>query len=69
MAISITATSPGERLVVALAILGLVGEMLSDNGCTDAPAVEASECVELCYPRDVKRWESYACECEVGDGE
>lgn len=68
MSISINADSPGERIVVALAILTLCGELWADNGaCSPTPApMTVSACVELCESQDttVRRVEDYACECQ-----
>lgn len=66
MAININATSPGERIVVALAILGLVAEMLSDNSCApQAQPIDPDVCVEMCDPYPIKRLEAFACECAI----
>lgn len=72
MNLNLTANSIGERIVVALAVLGLVAEMLSDNGCTDgAQPMKVEVCQELCWSQDqpVKKVEAWTCECAQPGGE
>jgi hypothetical protein len=62
-------TSVGERVTIALVLLGFVVEMLADNGCQPTPQpVGVEQCLELCASQDlrVERWESYACTCSWG---
>ena len=65
MNLILTANSLGERIVISLAVLGLLVEMLSDNvQCSPQPEPMTIEaCVDLCEPRPVKRVEGWACEC------
>lgn len=73
MNVSLDANSMGERIVLAIAVLSICAEMLSDNSCNPvASPVLVEECEALCDRQGlaVKRWESYARECaaEVKDG-
>jgi hypothetical protein len=69
MSISINANSPGERLVVALAILTLCVELLADNGhCARTETMSDERCVQLCQPEAVRRIDAFSCECEAGQG-
>lgn len=62
--LTINADSPGERIVVALAVLSLCAEILADNECSTMPdPVTHAQCIELCNPYPVRRAETYACEC------
>lgn len=60
--------SAGERITIALVILTLCVEVLSDNGCRppNAPVMTLDECRETCGEVDtpkIRRLERYACEC------
>lgn len=62
-------SSAGERVTIALVILTLCVEVLSDNGCNPQPTapITLEECREACGEVDVpriRRLERYACECE-----
>jgi hypothetical protein len=70
MNINLNANSVGERIVLAIAVMAMCWEIVSDNtvGCHRAPVAEpitVDACAGLCWHQDrlVKRWESYACEC------
>lgn len=59
-------TSVGERVTIALVLLGFVVEMLADNGCRPDPEpIPLETCVDLCASQGerVSRWELYACSC------
>ena len=63
--------SVGERIVLGLAVIALCAEMLSNNGaCTPNPTyaepMTHEECFAICYPRYIRRIESFACECDNG---
>lgn len=67
MGINLNANSPGERFTMALMIVALLIEMLSNNSCNPAPRAEPithADCAYACSPRPIHRWESWACECE-----
>lgn len=71
MGLSLNANSVGERIVVALAVVALIAEMLSDNPCVAPPRAEpiaAEDCASACFPKPIRRWEAWACECEAGQG-
>ena len=69
MNLNINAGSIGERIVMCLAILGLVVEMLSDNKCNapqpPAEPMTIEDCAQLCWTQGdtVHRIEGFACEC------
>jgi len=65
--LSLSASSVGERIVVAMAVLGLIAELLSDNWKIEAEPIDPWACVVICEHQgtEVKRIESYACECAV----
>ncbi len=64
MSIEIIAHSPGERMIVALAVLSLCAELLSDDVCRPTPPTVAIEaCVDLCDPLHVDSWGPTVCVC------
>jgi hypothetical protein len=67
--LNLDANTLGGRIVMALAVMALCAEMLSDNSCHPATPIEPAACEAMCERQGaaVKRWESYACEC-VGEG-
>ncbi len=69
MNLSVSAGSIGERIVLAVVVLGLVAEMLSDNWNVPTP-VTLQQCQEVCWAQEtlVRRVEGYACECETRKG-
>lgn len=58
--------SAGERITIAMVLLTLCVEVLSDNGCQAETATPMTHhaCASACFPRPIRKWESYACECE-----
>ena len=60
----------GERITIALVLVGFVVEMLSDNWQTkpQAQPMDIEVCRDLCWGQElpVKRIEAWACECAVG---
>jgi len=72
MTFQTTGATPGERLTIALVLLGFVIEMLSDNAFwSRSTPMTIEACVELCHSemKPVHRVEAWACECGSGDGE
>lgn len=67
--INIDANSLGARITIALVVLGLVAEVLSDNvqGCNQTTPMTVEICVDLCASQgdEVKRVEGWACECRA----
>jgi len=62
MGIQINADSPGERIVVGLAILGLLTELALDPGCHPAP-ISVDRCIALCAPEPVSSFGAGGCVC------
>ena len=65
MNINLDANTPGERIVLAVVLLGLLADLM-DIEWTKAPQAEPmtiEQCAWLCGERDVKRVEAFACEC------
>ena len=68
-------TTAGERITIALVVLTLCVEVLSDNACNapQAEPISAAACQEICWDYEtckpaVKRWEAFACECVAPGG-
>lgn len=70
MGINIDAGSVGERIVIGLAVLGLVLEMLSDN-CHPMPEPISIETCrhEICEPYPISSYDRFSCECAVVEGD
>jgi hypothetical protein len=64
MGVNISAGSIGERIVLAIVVLGMVAELLSDNW-EHRPAMTIDECAQLCWSQDtpVHKVEAFACIC------
>lgn len=64
MPLTIQANTPGERMVMALCVLTLCAEILSDNSCDPKPVhMEYEHCWAMCEPHGIKRMDSWSCEC------
>lgn len=65
--VGINGDSPGDRIMIALAVVCLCVEMLSDNRCAPlvSPAMTIEACADLCYGQDsdVRRVDATSCEC------
>ena len=64
-------STAGERITIALVVLTLCAEVLSDNACrpTPVPTITLAECRETCGEgpdeRRIRRYERFVCECSV----
>lgn len=65
MSIQINADSIGERVVVALAVLGLIVEVVADPNCNPRPAVTVEQCQDLCAPYAVEAYGHDSCSCAI----
>ncbi len=65
MNINLTANSVAERVVVAVAVLGMVLQLVGDEiGCRPkAQPMSLETCLVVCGDRDIKRLEGWVCEC------
>ncbi len=67
--VNIDANSVGARITIALVVLGLVLEVLSDNmlGCNQSAPIKQGDCVMLCASQNdlVERYEPWACVCRA----
>ena len=64
--------SIAERVVIALTVLALCAEMLSNNGAcsTEATPMTHEFCLEVCGDAPIRRLEAYACEWTTsGEGD
>lgn len=66
MNLNLTADSVGERLIVAVVLLGLVAEMLSDNW--PPVTMDPEWCVDMCHAQaaEVAVVALDRCECRGG---
>jgi len=62
MGIQINADSPGERIVVGLAILGMLAELTLHPSC-HPPPISVDRCVALCAPEPVSSFGASGCVC------
>ena len=64
--------STGERITIALVVLGLVVEMLSDNFSWEyhPKPMETEDCVELCWSQGllVQQFGFWDCVCQAAAG-
>jgi hypothetical protein len=67
--LNIDANSLGARITIALVVLGLMVEVLSDNfdWKPQAEPMAISDCIDLCWGQgqDVERVEAWACQCRA----
>ena len=66
MTLNLAGGSVAERAVLALAILGLVLETFADDVTCNKPApITHQECVEVCQPYLIERYERWVCQCWI----
>ena len=65
MNVNLTAKSVGERVVLAVAVMGLVLQMVGDEiGCTPKPEpMTIEKCHQVCGEYLIERMDGWTCAC------